>query len=351
MTIDLDVLGLRPAVLHHKDKRAVLAGLHRTLRQNHRVLFNPQDDARGDKLAGPQLLLLVFHPRLEHDRPGRRIDGVIDEHERALRDRLCAAVRCDLHFQLRRVPVPAHVVEVALRYAERHQDRLSAVDHHQRRATRPRRHQIAGLDAQAAGAPGNRRADLRVGQLQLGLIENGAVRVHRGLQRLDLGGGNVVFLARDVVLLQQRPQPRFLRLCLHQLRLVASNRGAHLLDRRLHGTRIDAEQNLPLLHTVPLLEHHRLQHAADLRAHRDTMLGFDRADGVDDDRHRLARGFNGANSDGTTTASARTFAFGLGRFRRRIGAAAFGARLCRPPVVSATAQRDDHQHYFPERLH
>src|SRR6185503_1793875 len=95
----------------------------------------------------------------------RGIDRVVDEYEIAFGYGRPAAARSDLHLEFRCSPVLAHVVEMTLRHADRHQHRPRAVDHHERNAAAATCYQVPGADAQATGTPRDRRRDFSVSQL------------------------------------------------------------------------------------------------------------------------------------------------------------------------------------------
>src|SRR5262249_12622980 len=106
----------------------------------------------------------------------------------------------------------------------------------------------------------------------------------------------------------------------------------------------------PLPDEIAFLEQHRLEHAVDLGTHCYAVLGLDRADRIDDYRHRLSRDRHRAHGDWTAIASASAFGFAFRPFSRRLfRGCGIGMRL--PPIECATRGGTDDDHRYPERLH
>src|ERR1017187_7257268 len=124
--------------------------------------------------------MLVLDTRFKQYRARLRVDRVIYKNKLALRDGRPTTNGADFNFQLRGIPGASHVVQVALRHAERHQNRFGTIDDYKRSATRSRIDQVTRPHAKVAGAARNRRADLRVRELQLGLLQLGTARGNRG---------------------------------------------------------------------------------------------------------------------------------------------------------------------------
>ena len=72
---------------------SVLAGLHRLAREHERVRNGRDAQADARELARPQAVIVVCEPRLQLDRVGGRVDGVVDEVQLAL-DRRPSSASC-----------------------------------------------------------------------------------------------------------------------------------------------------------------------------------------------------------------------------------------------------------------
>ena len=107
--------------------------------------------------------------------------------------RSSCATRLDAQRALRQVLLEHR--QLRFGNAERHVDRRDLVDDDQRRRV-VGAHEIALVDHQRAGAAGDRRGDRRVLELDLGVLDGGAVGADRRLERRRGGARRIDLLAR-----------------------------------------------------------------------------------------------------------------------------------------------------------
>ena len=213
------VTGRTSAVRSGFDDVDVLAGrrrLHGGRRHHDGIRFVPQAEHHLDEEPGPQALVAIVERGLQLDRAGRRVHGVVDEahacrldesglrrHRRALAGgdvvpRSDPAVAAAPWPARRAEPAPGRApgrraasstgtggfAEVAARNGERHVDRRDLIDRDERGGV-VRADEIALMHTQCAGASRHRRDDARVVQVQLGVLDRGAVGQQRRLQRFN----------------------------------------------------------------------------------------------------------------------------------------------------------------------
>jgi hypothetical protein len=132
-----------------------------------------------------------FFPRsrsgLEANRPRRRVHRIVRErHDAPRRLGLAGGEGVDLELPLRHVPVDGG--ELLLGHRERHVDRLHLVDDEERRvAGAPDPDDIALVEHEASRAAVDRRANARIAELKLGVVDDGFIRAGGLLGRLDGG--------------------------------------------------------------------------------------------------------------------------------------------------------------------
>ena len=168
-------------------------------------------------------LVGVREGRLEHHRSGERVDRVVDEVERAARRR---ELRDEIHrrrdprptpdpaMRRRRLPGGPPAVSCALwrappgtavtgscpeppyfwmsgrsvdGHGKAHEDRADLIDHDERRRS-ARVHDVSLAHEQPARAPRDRRANLRVVEIELRVLDRGLIGLH--------GGGEAPAVAR-----------------------------------------------------------------------------------------------------------------------------------------------------------
>ena len=232
---DLD----RVVGLHDVDVLAGRRRQHGGTRDDDRPCLVRQIQRHLDEQAGPQALAAVLERALQLDRPGGRIDGVVDEchapvldearlrrHRGPLPRRDVAAERWRLLDRRRRLRagrdrrlparrdderllrlIAANVTEVAPRDRERHVNRRHLVDHDERRGV-VGAHEIAHVDAKRAGAARHRRGDPRVGEIQFRVLDCRAARRQCRLERFVARPLRLVLIARDQTALEEILVPR-----------------------------------------------------------------------------------------------------------------------------------------------
>jgi len=112
----------------------------------------------------------------------------------------------------------------------------------------------------------------------------------RSPERRRAGMLALVLFARDRAALKQGFQTRPIGLCVLQRRRVAGEDRLRLLQRRLEGSRIEAEQGSPLLDLVAFSEMDGSELAGGLRSNVHARDGLGRADGRNREGDRLALG-------------------------------------------------------------
>ena len=206
---------------------------------------------------------------------------------RPVGERLVAARRRDLHRERALAHQFAHRRQLLFRDREAHVDRLHLVDHHQRNRV-VRLHHVARLQQRAADIAVDRRADHRVLEIQLRVLERRLARLRGRLGGLRVGAVLRVGVLGDEILVQQflvAPSP-----ATRAWSRLATSRSAcasACLQRRLERARVDPEQHLALLHFLAFAELHLQDLAVDARLHRHRGVGLDVADGLQAHRDGL----------------------------------------------------------------
>ena len=187
--------------LDDEHELAVLADLHGLARNDRRVRERREPQAHARELARPQPEVLVGERGLQLDRVGRGVDEVVDERELAFdrlgdcrpaasRSRPCVVRRPMCLIAGRCAAGTENVTYTGWSCAIVTSSVLLAV------------HEVAGLDGVVARAPVDRRADDRVAQLDLGVLDDRLL--HRELRLRALDRRAVGFDRR----LQSRPPRR-----------------------------------------------------------------------------------------------------------------------------------------------
>ncbi len=101
---------------------------------------------------------------------------------------------------------------------------------------------------------------------------------------------------RDEILGHERRIARDVALSIGELRLILGEHRLRLLDLRLGGTAIEPEHHLAGFDVLSVMDEDAVDVAVDARLDGDVGDGLNRADSLDSDRHRLARG--GGDHDG-----------------------------------------------------
>jgi hypothetical protein len=151
--------------------------LHRRGGDDHDLTQNVDQDSHIDELAGPELQLLVRESGLEFDGPGGLIDLVVHHLHFAVVDRVALRPQ-RVNRQHALGEPPGKFRHVLLRQVEKHRDRLDLRDDDDAGGVRGV-HDIALVHHSDAGASGERRDDIGVG-------EDGPCIVDRTLIEIDL---------------------------------------------------------------------------------------------------------------------------------------------------------------------
>ena len=125
---------------------------------------------------------------------------------------------------------------------------------------------VAEIDLAQADPAVDRRDDVRVGDVELLLVDEGLVGRDRALVLLHQGGLGVDVLLRDRVLLAQPLVAGEVELRVLQQRLVARELALVLCEQRLVGPRVDLREEVARLDRLALAEADLGEIAADLRA-------------------------------------------------------------------------------------
>src|SRR6202040_3423746 len=265
--------------------RAVLDGL-----RGHRRDFPPgrEDYAQADELAGPQPFVIIVKARLEVNRASRLVNGVVNQCQLAFGELLLAVPTVGIDDQRRTLMVLPHVVESLLRQCEAHKDRLHLRDRDKRRVV-VRMHEIALVDEFRAEAPVDWRADIAIAEIEFGGIDLRLITLDRSLQLPD----RCLLLVVALPGLPPRADQLFItveiQLGADELRLVFLLIGLRLLKRRLKRAWVNLEERLALLDILALLEVDFDDLSVDPALDRDHVVGLDRPDAVEEDRHILGR--------------------------------------------------------------
>ena len=143
---------------------------------------------------------------------------------------------------------------------------------------------VAGIDEAEAGAAAHRRADARVVELRLGIVDHALVALDLGRELLDGRLLGVELLLGRVVVLGEFGVALEIELGIAQVGLVLRLLGNRLVVHRLVGPRIDLGQQVALLEHLALLEVDLEDLAVDAAADLDGVEGLNGAQPVQIDR-------------------------------------------------------------------
>ena len=102
------------------------------------------------------------------------------------------------------------------------------------------------MHAQRAGPAGNRRGDLGVLQIQLGVLDRRTVRGEGRLERVVARALGLVLIARNQAALEQILVAGLLSSALLAVAVSRASTASACCKRRLEGPRIEAEEPLAL---------------------------------------------------------------------------------------------------------
>lgn len=248
--------------------------LNGPLRHADTLLIDRLFQSHANETARQQIEVRVGELAAQDDLAGARVDRDVGEQQLA-RQRIEAAVVLDQRglglalaylLQLTGSEGAAQFVEFTGRLGEVGVNRVQLLDQGQRRGfVLP--DQRAFGDQRAADAPGNRRGDGGVTQVQFRPL-------HRGLVGGDVGGclayrrpGVVVVLAADGIAFDQLGIALLLQARLEGIGLGLAQRGLGAVQVSLERCRVDAKQHVALFHVAAFtegpLQHHAGHPGAD----------------------------------------------------------------------------------------
>jgi hypothetical protein len=216
-----------------------------------------------------------------------RIDGAAGEVELAVVGGHRAVLGDDLHSSLLLVAPHASIVVLGKREADPH--RVHLRERGEQRRIRVRGDEAALGTNRASRNAADGRGDLRIREIELGLLEVRFRRGDGGRTGVHVRGGLVELALRDGLLFGERHQALGLahrELALHALLL---QRRARLLHRELVGSRVDLEERAAGGNGRAFVEEPLLEDARHARAdfHLARSLGL--AHRLDGDGHLLLR--------------------------------------------------------------
>jgi hypothetical protein len=145
--------------------------------------------------------------------------------------------------------------------------------------------EIAGVDGEGAGAPGDGGSDRGVLQVELRLIDLRAVGCDCRLERRGGRDLRIQVRSRNQPASEQFFAPRALRFRIGELCGIARENGFRLLQRRVERSGIEREERLTLTNLGAFREVHRAQLSGHLRANLNSDDRLNRAEGGDRHRH------------------------------------------------------------------
>ena len=149
--------------------------------------------------------------------------------------------------------------------------------------------EVADVHLTRAGAAVDRRAELRIVEIELRRLDRGFVGRHRAGLRIRARAIGIELLPRDKLFADQRLVAVRVALRIGELSLVAGEIGLRLRERRLVRPRIDLEQEIADLHLLPFGEIDFDDRAVDAAFHRYVVISLDAAETSDVDRHVARR--------------------------------------------------------------
>ncbi len=227
-----------------------------------------------------QAEIVVGELRLQLDRARGGIYLVVHCQQRAAAQLRLARTVVGVHCQLLAVMQFLHYRgDVVFRECKDHRDRLQLRDDNDAVGV-ARMHDVADIDLAQPEPTADRCGDARIGELQLGTVDLGLVRLERTFVLADQRGLRVELLFGDGILLEQRAIALEISLRVFQQRLVASHGAFGLRELDLVGPGIDLCEQVALFDHLALAEHHRAQFAVDMRPDSDSVERYDRSQPV-----------------------------------------------------------------------
>jgi hypothetical protein len=141
-------------------------------------------------------------------------------------------------------------------------------------------HDVARVDKAEAGFARERRADGRIVELRLGVLDRRLVAFDLRLELIDGGLLGVELLTRGDFLLGEGAGALQVELRVLEVRLVLRLLRERLIEGCLIRTRIDLDENVALLDHLALFKFDFSDLAVDAAAHRDGVVRFHGAEPV-----------------------------------------------------------------------
>ncbi len=253
--------------VHGIDERAVGAELDRRRGRKHHAFEGVGQQVDIDELIREQRLIAVLVASLEFQGAGGDVDLVVQALQHA----------SGLQFGVTTIPgfsgqfgagaiARQHGVQAVFRQGERHADRLSLGDDHQRRGV-VRRHKVADVQLTQAHTPGDRCADFGEFKVELGIVDRRLIGLYRAQVLADQCFGSIEGLLGDTVFAVQAAIALDIDLSILQLCLILQQGAFGLEQGVLVRTRIDLGQQVARLDHLPFFERNLDQFTANTTAH------------------------------------------------------------------------------------
>ena len=294
----------------------------------------------------------IRHGRARVDRPAAAVHRVVDEVERAVTVVMPVAVEADRDVGMRRGAavglLPGEVIGLA--HVEIEIDRVERDDRRQQRrwarAAPAAAHQVAGRDEMRADPPGERRGDTRELEVEPRVHDGRLGGVDGGLLAALVGGTLVHGFRRAELGSLELLRPPELRLGQRLLGLRGLQLCDALVEPDLERPRVDGEEQIALVHDLPVLERDRGQDAADLRPQFDAIHRGELAEKAAAGLHRPLQRQADGHLRRRGRRGGRVFASPPGALTRHSGQCCHdhGEAECAPPsrvaIASAAASGD-----------
>ena len=256
-------------LLDQEDECARRAALDGGRRDQRRVLMRFDHHAHVDELVRKQRAVGVGKFGLDLDRPGGRVDLIVDRQQPAGREPgLAAAIECidcDRLCTLHALDDARHIV---LRHRIDDGDRLHLSDRHQSVAVAGM-DDISRIDLPQSDPAADRRDDARIGELQPGIVDRALVGLDGPLKLANQRRLRVDLLLGDRILREQRLVALEIDLRVFQLRLVARHLSVRLRQHHFERPRIDLREQVARLDILALAEGDAHQLSVDASADDD----------------------------------------------------------------------------------
>src|ERR1019366_7421187 len=235
-------------------KRTLLAALETGRRDQNRIVDGADEQLRVDELIWKQHVVLIGKGRLELDRAGGLIDLVVGSEQLSSRELVLEVTIVSLDRQL---GVSLHrgleAWQIVLGNTEINRDRLQLRDHRQTGRV-GRMNYISHVHQTQPDPARDRRRDVAVGQLKLGVVHGALIALNRTCILSDRRFLVVEILTREGILLEQFLVARECNLGVFERRHILRERALDLLELHLVRTRIDLGQQIAGLYHLSLFE-------------------------------------------------------------------------------------------------